>query len=138
VEQEEKTAEQGPTLADKMVDLRNDAIVQAANAFMFARSAALVAIGAAALGVDRISAFAQASVTRGEAVEADAQQRVERYQHNVKAQMQAAEASRDAMMQQLHATLNENLQVISRVIMPQPKQKPAADTPAAEQEQTQA
>lgn len=138
MEQEEKTAEQGPTLADKMVDLRNDAIVQAANAFMFARSAALVAIGAAALGVDRISAFAQASVTRGEAVEADAQQRVERYQHNVKAQMQAAEASRDAMMQQLHATLNENLQVISRVIMPQPKQKPATDTPAAKQEQTQA
>lgn len=138
MEQEEKTAEQGPTLADKLVDLRNDAIVQAANAFMFARSAALVTIGAAALGVDRIGAFAQASVTRGEAVEADAQQLVERYQNNVKAQMQAAEASRDAMMQQLHATLNENLQVISRVIMPRPEKKPETGAAAAEHEQTQA
>jgi len=138
VEQKEKTAEQGPTLADKLVDLRNDAIVQAANAYMFARSAVLVAIGAAALGVDRIGAFAQASMTRGEAVEADAQQVIERYQENVKAQIQAAETSRDALMQQLHATLDENLQVITRVIMPQPKKKPETDAAAPEQGQTQA
>ena len=62
---------------DKVIDVRNEVIMQATNAFLLGRQVVLVSLGLAALTVEQSHALLQQAVTRGEVVESDAQQVIE-------------------------------------------------------------
>ena len=74
--------EQAPSLRqqidDKVIDARNEVIMQATNAFLLGRQVVLVSLGLTALGVEQTHALLQQAVTRGEVVESDAQQTITR------------------------------------------------------------
>ena len=59
---------------DKVVDTRNEMIMQATNAFLLGRQVVLVSLGLTALGVEQSQALLQQAVKRGEVVACDAQQ----------------------------------------------------------------
>jgi hypothetical protein len=70
-EQEEDQFKQ--QLDELLVTVRNEAIVQAANLYIFGRQALLLGIGMGALTIDAAQSLLQQAVERGEIAEADAQ-----------------------------------------------------------------
>jgi hypothetical protein len=67
-------------LDEMLVNVRNEAIVQAANLYIFGRQALLLGIGMGALTIDAAQALLQRAVERGEIAEADAQATLARMQ----------------------------------------------------------
>ena len=61
-------------LDDKVIDARNEVIMQATNAFLLGRQVVLTGVGMTCLGIEQVQALFQQAVTRGEVVESDAQQ----------------------------------------------------------------
>lgn len=68
---------------EAVIDLRNEVIVQGANAFLLGRRIVLTGIGLAFLGVDQIQAIVQHAVERGEIAEKDIQTRATDMRRNV-------------------------------------------------------
>ena len=62
---------------DKVIDARNEVIMQATNAFLLGRQVVLTGVGMTCLGIEQVQALFQQAVTRGEVVESDAQQMIE-------------------------------------------------------------
>jgi len=58
---------------DKVIDVRNEAIMQSANLYLMARKALLASLGAAAMTLEEANSFADKLAERGELVEADVQ-----------------------------------------------------------------
>ena len=104
------------TLQDRLVDLRNDAIMQAANLYLFGRNVVLAGVGAAALAKDQADVVLNRCVERGEMVEADAQQTLDGYRQNVNEQLKSADQARAELTEQARVALDENLRVISKVL----------------------
>ena len=104
------------TLQDRLVDLRNDAIIQAANLYLFGRNAVLAGVGAAALAKDQAGEVLERCVERGEMAETDAQQMLDSYRQHVDEQMKAADQARANLTEQARVTLDENLRIISKVL----------------------
>jgi hypothetical protein len=63
-----------------LINVRNEAIVQAANLYMLGRQALLTSIGLGALTIDVAQNLLQRAVERGEIAEADAQAVLQRMQ----------------------------------------------------------
>jgi hypothetical protein len=61
----------------KLVDLRNEAIVQAATAYDLGHRVVRTSVGTVFLGVDQVTALFQRAAERGEKVEIDVQQSVD-------------------------------------------------------------
>ena len=70
-------------VGDSVVDMRNEAIVQATNAFLFGRQIVLTGVGLTFLGVDQVSALLRQAVERGEVAESDAQRQVDALRQKV-------------------------------------------------------
>jgi polyhydroxyalkanoate synthesis regulator phasin len=104
------------TLQDRLVDLRNDAIIQAANLYLFGRNVVLAGVGAAALAKDQAGEVLERCVERGELAEADAQQMMDSYRQHVDEQIKAADQARANLTEQARVTLDENLRIISKVL----------------------
>ena len=68
-EQEVRTPMQ--QVDDAIVNVRNEAIVQTANLYLFGRQVMLTSVGMAALAIDAAQAIVQRAVERGEIMEAD-------------------------------------------------------------------
>ena len=65
-------------IGDAVVDVRNEIIVQAANAFIVGRQVVLTGVGVAFLGADQIQTLLQQAVERGEKyAETEAQQTID-------------------------------------------------------------
>ena len=64
-------------LDDKVIDARNEVIMQATNAFLLGRQVVLTGVGMTCLGIEQVQALFQQAVTRGEVVESDTQQMIE-------------------------------------------------------------
>lgn len=109
-DQEEKT------LQDRFVDLRNDAIVQAANVYLLGRNMMLAGIGAAALAKDQAGVLLERCIERGELAETDAQQVLDGYRQRVEEQFKSAEQARTQLTEQARVALDENLRVISSIL----------------------
>lgn len=62
---------------DKVIDARNEIIVQGTNAFVLGRQVVLVSIGLTVLGIEQVQALLRQAVERGEVVESDAQQLID-------------------------------------------------------------
>jgi polyhydroxyalkanoate synthesis regulator phasin len=105
-----------PTMQERLVDLRNDAIIQAANLYLFGRNALLAGVGAAALAKDQAGALLERCVERGELAEADVQQLVGNYRSSVEDQVKAADQARANLTEQARVTLDENLRIIASVL----------------------
>ena len=129
---DQNQANLGDQLQERLVDVRNELIMQAANAYLLVRSVALATVGVMALGKDEAGALLERSVERGEMVEADTQKMVEDYREHVRAQMHAADASRAELTEKATLALNENLKVISQVFFPVAGSRPT-DKPAPSQ-----
>jgi len=80
---EEQTPSLRQQIDDKVIDARNEVIMQATNAFLLGRQVALVSLGITFLGIEQIQALFQQAVTRGEVVESDAQQMIEDLQRQL-------------------------------------------------------
>ena len=63
---EEQTPSLRQQIDDKVIDARNEVIMQATNAFLLGRQVALVSLGITFLGIEQIQALFQQAVTRGE------------------------------------------------------------------------
>lgn len=63
-----------------LLNVRNEAIVQAANLYILGRQALMVGIGMGALTLDAANSLLQRAVERGEIAESDAQAMLERMQ----------------------------------------------------------
>ena len=79
--------EQAPSMRqqidDKIIDARNEIIMQATNAFLLGRQVMLTGVGMTCLGLEQVQALFQQAVTRGEVVESDTQQSIKDLQHRV-------------------------------------------------------
>ena len=104
------------TLQDRLVDLRNDAIMQAANLYLFGRNAVLAGVGAAALAKDQADVVLERCVERGEMAESDAQEALDSYRQRIDDQMKAADQARATLTEQARVAFDENLRVISKVL----------------------
>lgn len=58
---------------DKVIDARNEVIMQATNAFLLGRWVVLTGVGMTCLGIEEVQALIQQAVTRGEVVKSDAE-----------------------------------------------------------------
>lgn len=65
---------------DRLVDARNEAIVQGANLYILGRQVMLATIGLCVMGIETNQTLLQRAVERGEIVEADAQKRLQEIQ----------------------------------------------------------
>jgi hypothetical protein len=70
---EEQTPSLRQQIDDKVVDARNEVIMQATNVFLLGRQVVLVGLGMTFLGIEQAQAIFQQAVDRGEVVESDAQ-----------------------------------------------------------------
>ena len=68
---------------DTVVDVRNELIMQGTNAFLFGRQCVLIGLGLTFMAADRLQAFAQQAIERGEIAENDVQQRLGKAHHEV-------------------------------------------------------
>ena len=74
---DEQTTSLRQQIDDKVIDARNEVIMQATNAFLLGRQVVLTGVGMTCLGIEQVQALFQQAVTRGEVVESDAQQMIE-------------------------------------------------------------
>src|SRR5512137_135986 len=86
---------------DKVIDARNEIIVQATNAFLLGRQVVLVSLGLTVLGVEQTHALLQQAVKRGEVLESEAQQMLDDRRR------QLAEGTTARISSRLAALLNQ-------------------------------
>lgn len=70
-------------IGDKVIDARNEVIVQATNAFLLGRQVALVSLGLTVLGVEQIQTVFRQAAERGEVLESDAQRMIDTKRHQL-------------------------------------------------------
>ena len=80
---EEQTPSLRQQIDDKVIDARNEVIMQATNVFLLGRQVVLVGLGMTFLGIEQAQALFQQAVDRGEVVESDAQQMLEELQRQL-------------------------------------------------------
>ena len=115
-----------PTPAEQVnnaiVDVRNEAIIQAANLYLFGRQVMLTSVGMAALAIDAAHAFVQRAVERGEVMEADTQQMTADLQQKAADRAKAANEVRVEKTEQVTAALLENANgILKRLGVPEMK-----------------
>lgn len=108
---EQKSLEE--QVRDKVIDVRNEAIVQTANLYLMARRALLASLGAAAMTIEEANSIVDKLAERGEMVEADIQHWVSEFRAAGKP---AATHSRSAppatRMSMAGKALEESIEVI--------------------------
>ncbi len=103
-------------VGDALVDVRNEAIVQTANLYIFGRKVVLVGIGVTFLGADAAHAFVQHAIERGEIAEADGQKLISELRSHVTDQAKAADQARINMTEAATAALFESVNGILRTL----------------------
>ncbi len=99
-------------LNEMLLNVRNEAIVQAANLIMIGQKALRLGIGAIALTKDEISELLTRMIERGEIAEADIQKTVNELVERIRARGQATDAELQDFAQKATVVLRENLRTI--------------------------
>ncbi|MCS6826370.1 MAG: hypothetical protein NZ553_07135 [Caldilinea sp.] len=99
-------------LNEMLLNLRNEAIVQAANLILMGQKALHLGIGALALTKDEISELLTRMIERGEIAEADIQKTVNELVERLRARGQATDAELQEFAQKATVVLRENLRTI--------------------------
>jgi polyhydroxyalkanoate synthesis regulator phasin len=108
--------------SDAIINVRNEAIVQAANVYLFGRQVVLTGVGMTFLGVDAAQTFVRRAVDRGEVVEADAQKLTADLQQQAHDRVKAADQARVELTEKATAALFENANgVLKRLGVPEMK-----------------
>lgn len=111
-EQEVRTPMQ--QVDEAIVNVRNEAIVQTANLYIFGRQVMLTSVGMAALAIDAAQAIVQRAVERGEIMEADTHKLTTDLQQKAADRAKAANEARVEKTEQVTAALLENANGILR------------------------
>ena len=111
---------------DNVITVRNEAIVQTANAYTFGRKAVLVGLGATFLVTDQVRAILQRAIERGELVERDSQRKA----HEL--QQKASDGTSKVMSSGLASVLNKAPGVNLTYDAPAQTEMPQGDLPAQE------
>ena len=74
---EEQATSLRKQIDDKVIDARNEVIVQSTNAFLLGRQAVLVSLGLTVMGVEQVQAMLQHASDRGSVVQSDAQKMID-------------------------------------------------------------
>ena len=85
---------------DKVIDARNEVIVQATNAFLLGRQVVLTGVGLTFLGIDQVQALMEQAVKRGAVAESDVQKTADTLRR------QLAEGTTSSISSRLAALLN--------------------------------
>jgi len=80
---EEQAASLREQIDEKVIDARNEIIVQSTNAFLLGRQVVLVSLGLTLLGVEQIQALLQQAAERGEAMENDVRDMLDTRRHQL-------------------------------------------------------
>jgi hypothetical protein len=116
-EPEEQEEEQFKQQFDELlVNVRNEAIVQAANLYVFGRQALLLGIGMGALTIEAAQALLLRAVERGEIAEADAQATLARMQDERLAKASGAPESGPSLTDRAAVALADSASTILRAL----------------------
>lgn len=99
-----------------LINVRNEAIVQAANLYTFGRQALLTSIGLGALTVDAAQNLLQRAVERGEIAEADAQAVLQQMQDDRMAKTNAAAANGASLTDRAAVALADSSSAILKAL----------------------
>lgn len=130
-EEHEAQGEQKPLrdqLNDKLVDVRNEAIVQAANLYLFGRKALLASIGLGALSLDAVQSLLERAVERGEIAESDAQAMLKRMQQHGADQAKERDEALAEMADKASLALSDSTHTIMSVLGRAPKTLPGQES----------
>lgn len=108
-------------LNDKMIDVRNEAIMQAANLYLFGRKALLASVGLGVLSVDAIKSLLERAVERGEIAEADAQAMLKRVQQRTAEETKERNEALANMTENASVALSDSANTIMGVLGRGPK-----------------
>ena len=109
-------------VTDAVINVRNEAIVQAANVYLVGRQLVLTGVGVTCLGVEAAQEFVQRAVERGEIVETDAQKLAADLQQQAHDRVEAAEQARVELTEKATAALFENANgILKRLGVPEMK-----------------
>jgi polyhydroxyalkanoate synthesis regulator phasin len=119
-EQEVRTPMQ--QVDETIVNVRNEAIVQTANLYIFGRQVMLTSVGIAALAIDAAQAIVERAVERGEIMEADTHKLTTDLQQKASDRAKAANEARVEKTEQATAALLENTNgILKRLGVPEMK-----------------
>ena len=99
-------------LRDKAIDLRNEAIVQSANLYLFGRKVLLASLGAAAMGAEEANSILNKLVERGELAEGDARKLFSEFQSRSKAGEEELTQATKGAAQKANAAVEESVESI--------------------------
>jgi polyhydroxyalkanoate synthesis regulator phasin len=99
-----------------LINVRNEAIVQAANLYVFGRQALLAGIGMGALTIEAAQSLVQRAVERGEIAETDAQAMLERMRQDGLGKASDAEARVPSLTDQAAVALADSASTILRAL----------------------
>ena len=124
-------------VSDAVINVRNEAIVQTANVYLFGRQLVLTGVGMTFLGVDAVQTFVQRAVDLGEIVESDAQKMAADLQQQAHDRVKAADQARVELTEKATAALFENANGILKrlgvpemnVVFPNKSVQAGAETP---------
>ena len=94
--------------SDAIINVRNEAIVQTANVYLFGRQVVLTGVGMTFLGVDAAQAFVRRAVDRGEIVQTDAHKMMADLQQQAHDRAKAADQARVELTEKVTVALFEN------------------------------
>lgn len=109
---------------DTVIDVRNELIMQGANAFLFGRQCVLIGLGLTFMAADQLHAFAERAIERGEMAENDMQQRLGKLHHEV------VDGTTAAVSTRLSALLNQAPGVSVAYLPPAEQTPPASSEPS--------
>lgn len=106
-------------MKDKVIDVRNEAIMQGASLYLLARKVLLAGLGAVALTAEEAQAFVDKLVERGEIAEADAQKLLEDFRDRLKKNETQVQKASGAGMKQVENVMEEQIgAVLNRMNVP--------------------
>jgi hypothetical protein len=114
--QEQKEDQLKEQLDELLINVRNEAITQAANFYIFGRQALLAGLGIGVLTIEAAQAFMQRAVERGEIAEADAQAVLERMRQEGLAKASDTETSVPSLTDRAAVALADSASTILRAL----------------------
>lgn len=101
-------------LDDMVINVRNELIVQTANAVIMGQTAVRASVGLALLGLDEVQAVLSRAVDRGEIAETDTQQAVEALRQQALARAEELDKVRIDMTNKASVALTANVETIMK------------------------
>jgi hypothetical protein len=114
--QEQSVEQLKEQLDELLINVRNEAIVQTANLYIFGRQVLLAGLGVGVMTLEVAQAFLQRAVERGEIAEADAEVMLARMREEGMARADKSAASAASLTDQAAIALVDNASTILRAL----------------------